>query len=223
MSQHKIILFDLDGTLSDPKIGITKSVQYGLAKMGIHEPDLDKLQCFIGPPLHVSFAEYYGLEEEEIEQAIHWYRERFKDVGMFENELFPEIPGLLQELKDQGKTLVVATSKPTVFAEPILEYFKISHFFDKVVGSHLDGSRTAKTEVIQYAMDSYPSSKREDFIMIGDRKHDMIGANNTGIDSVGVVYGYGTREELEHESPTYIVNTVEELRSILLGRHAAVQ
>lgn len=209
----KVILFDLDGTLSDPKVGITKSVQYALQKMNITEPELDKLECFIGPPLQDSFKEFYGLNEEEAKLAIEFYRERFKEKGMFENELYPGIPELLRSLK--GLTLVVATSKPTVFSEQILDFFDIHQYFDLVVGSNLDGTRSSKTEIIQYILDRYSDHKSEDFIMIGDRKHDIIGANNTGIYSIGVTYGYGSRQELEDVNATYIVDRVSELIEVI--------
>jgi phosphoglycolate phosphatase len=217
MDKYKVILFDLDGTLSDPKVGITKSVQYALQKMGIVEPDIDKLECFIGPPLQVSFAEYYGFNEEQIQKAIDYYRERFKEEGMFENELNSNIPLLLKSLKEQQYTLVVATSKPTVFSEQILKYFNIDQYFDIIVGSNLDGTRTSKTEIIQYILDKYKEHNVNEFIMIGDRKHDIIGANNTGIDSIGVTYGYGSFEELGHSNPTYIVNSVNQLKDILMA------
>ncbi|MBU9722777.1 MULTISPECIES: HAD family hydrolase [Bacillaceae] len=216
MQTYKLILFDLDGTLSDPKVGITKSVQYALCKMGIEDPDLDKLECFIGPPLQDSFKEYYGFDEEQTQKAIELYRERFVDKGMFENELYPNIPSLLKQLKEQGSTLIVATSKPTIFAEKIMSYFEIKHYFEHVVGSNLDGTRVAKTEIIQYILDKYRDQKRDDFIMIGDRKHDIIGANNTKIASIGVTYGYGTRDELQQTSPTHIVDSVEQLKKLLM-------
>lgn len=217
MKKYQVILFDLDGTLSDPKIGITKSVQYALQKMGIDEPNIDKLECFIGPPLQASFAEYYDFDEGNAQRAIDYYRERFKDKGMFENKLYSNIPLLLKSLKEQQYTLVVATSKPTVFSEQILKYFNIDQYFDLVVGSNLDGTRTAKTEIIQYILDKYNKYKLDDFIMIGDRKYDMIGAKNTGIDSIGVTYGYGSFEELSDSHPTHIVNSVEEIKEILIA------
>jgi phosphoglycolate phosphatase len=216
MEKYKIILFDLDGTLSDPKIGITKSVQYALQKMGIDEPDLDKLDCFIGPPLQDSFAEYYGFDENQTKEGIEFYRERFKEKGMYENELYTNIPSLLNLLKEHHFTLVVATSKPTIFSEKILNYFKIDQYFDLVVGSNLDGTRSSKTEIIQYILNEYKEHKKDEFIMIGDRKHDIIGAKNTGIDSIGVTYGYGSLDELNRSNPTYIVNKVEELTNIFI-------
>ncbi|GHH99446.1 HAD family hydrolase [Neobacillus kokaensis] len=217
MNKYKVILFDLDGTLSDPKIGITKSVQYALQKMGIDEPNIDKLECFIGPPLHVSFAEYYGFNEENTQKAIDYYRERFKDTGMFENKLYSNIPLLLKTLKEQQYTLVVATSKPTIFSEQILKYFNIDQYFELVVGSNLDGTRSSKTEIIQYILDMYNEQRLDDFVMIGDRKHDIIGANNSGIDSIGVTYGFGSFKELNETNPTYIVNSVDEIKDILIA------
>ncbi|MBT2642905.1 HAD family hydrolase [Bacillus sp. ISL-41] len=216
MASYKVILFDLDGTISDPKEGITRSVQYALQKMNISAPDGEQLEGFIGPPLQVSFAEYLDFDEHQTKKAIDFYRERFKEKGMYENELYSGIRLLLQSLKEQDFILVVATSKPTVFAEQILRHFEIDHYFDLVVGSNLDGTRSSKTEIIQYILDSYKKHKSEDFIMIGDRKHDIEGANNCGIDSIGVMYGYGSFEELQNSQPAYIVESVEQLRDILM-------
>ncbi|GLC87242.1 HAD family hydrolase [Lysinibacillus piscis] len=215
MNNKQVILFDLDGTLSDPKIGITKSVQYALAKLGIVENHLDQLEPFIGPPLQVSFQELYGLTEEQINRAIHYYRERFADVGMFENSLYAGIPALLEDLKAQGYQLAIATSKPTVFAEKIVHYFDIAHYFDIVAGSLLDGTRSAKGEVIAFAMDQFSHMTPSAFIMIGDRKHDLIGAHENGIECVGVTYGYGSLEELEKANATYIVHSVNEIKKLL--------
>lgn len=215
MTKYKVILFDLDGTISDPKTGITKSVQYALQKMNINELNLDKLECFIGPPLHVSFAEFYGFDEVNTQRAIDFYRERFKNKGMFENKLYSAIPLLLDCLRKQQYTLVVATSKPTVFSEQILNYFDIDKYFDLVVGSNLDGTRSSKTEIIQYIIQKYNENSLDDFVMIGDRKHDIIGANNAGIDSIGVTYGYGSLKELNDSNPTHIVNRVDGIKDIL--------
>lgn len=217
MAEYKIILFDLDGTLSDPKEGITKSVQYALEKMDIVESDTDKLETFIGPPLQVSFAEYYCFDDMESKRAIYFYRERFKDKGMFENVLYPNISLLLGALRESGFVLVVATSKPTVFAEQIIKYFELEKFFQLIVGSNVDGTRSSKTEIIQYIVDKYTEFNRSDFVMIGDRKHDIIGAKNTGIDSIGVTYGYGSQEEIQGAEPTYIASSVDDLMGLLLG------
>lgn len=215
MKKYKHILFDLDGTLSDPKIGITKSIQYSLKKFGIVEDNLDNLEHFIGPPLHFSFKKYYGMDEESTQLAITYYRERFKDKGMYENILYPEIPNLLQSLNDAGYILDVATSKPTFFAEKIVKYFNIDHFFNHIVGSNLDGSRSIKGEVIEHVLNKYDTDLSE-FIMIGDRKHDLIGANATSIDSIGVTYGFGSYKELNQEKPTHIVDNIDQIKKIFI-------
>ncbi|QOR68205.1 HAD family hydrolase [Cytobacillus suaedae] len=215
MATYKVLLFDLDGTLSDPAEGITKSVQYALEKLGIVESNLENLQTFIGPPLQVSFSERYGFDEVTIKKAIEFYRERFKERGMYENKLYPNVPNLLKSLREQDFTLVVATSKPTIFAKQILEYFKIEHYFDLVVGSNLDGTRSAKADIIQYILNHYNEYCLDDFVMIGDREHDLIGANQTGIDSIGVTYGYGSLNELRQAQATYIVDSVSEIKDVL--------
>ena len=217
MRSYKIILFDLDGTLTDPKVGITKSVQYALHKMGIHEKKLESLTCFIGPPIQDSFTDYYGFDEVQTQAAIDYYRARYKEKGMFENKLYEGIPPLLQALKDNQCTLVVATSKLTVFAEEILKYFQLDEYFDLVVGSNLNGTRSSKAEIIQFILDYYADYTREEFVMIGDRKHDINGANKTNIDSIAVCYGYGSIAELNDSKPTKIVETVEELHGFLVG------
>ncbi|MGE7113876.1 HAD family hydrolase [Lysinibacillus sp. NPDC047702] len=213
MRDYSVVLFDLDGTLSDPKIGITKSVQYSLEKMEIIEEDLDKLEIFIGPPLQVSLAEQYGMDEAQIQQAIAYYRERFSKKGMYENKLYPDVASLLANLKEQGYQLAVATSKPTIFAEQILSYFNIEHFFDLVVGSHLDGTQSAKGEIIEFVLENFNEVPRHQFIMIGDRKYDIVGAQENQIDSIGVTYGFGSLKELQDAQATYIVSSVPELQA----------
>jgi len=215
MKNYKVVLFDLDGTLTDPKIGITKSVQHALQKAGVMVNDLDELEPFIGPPLQVSFQEIYGFNDTQITQAIRDYRERFTERGMFENKLYEDIPALLAHLKQQGYILTIATSKPTVFAEQILKYFQLESYFDLVVGSHLDGSRSAKGEIIAEVLQQLDSYPKEQFIMIGDRKYDLIGARENQIDAIGVTYGFGSLEELKNEEPTYIVDHVNDLLKYL--------
>ncbi len=209
--KYQVILFDLDGTLTDPKVGITKSVQYALAKYDINEPDLDKLIPFIGPPLVESFQEFYSLSQAQAEAAVGYYREYFTKAGMYENSVYPGMTGMLDKLAGEGRELIVATSKPTVFSEQIIEHFGMTGFFKLIVGSNLDGSRIHKTEIIDFVLSSIPQVSRGNIVMIGDRKHDIIGANNNGIDSVAVSYGYGSYAELEQANPTYIVSTVYEL------------
>ncbi len=212
---YKNILFDLDGTLTDPKQGITKSVQYALAKFGIQVDNLDTLDPFIGPPLLDSFMAFYDFDENQAKQAIVYYREYFSVTGIYENEIYPGIEELLKVLKKKGRRLVVATSKPTVFAEEILRYFKIESYFDGVYGSQLDGSMVEKTEIIEHIIKNV-LPQDESIVMIGDRKYDIIGARNNGIDSIAAGYGYGSEDELKICEPTYFVHDVAELL-IFLG------
>lgn len=215
MKHYETILFDLDGTLTDPKEGITKSVQYALKKMGIIEENREKLIKFIGPPLVESFQKYYNFEMDEVLEAIKAYREYFADKGIFDNQIFPGIPELLASLKDKGHRLGVATSKPTIYSEMILEHFNIDEYFDIVVGSNLDGTRVAKNEIIAVALQGLGIDNPDKVVMIGDRKHDIIGAKAHNIDSIGVLFGYGTKEELEEAGATYTVDSVVSLAELL--------
>ena len=215
---YEVILFDLDGTLTDPKIGITLSVQYALERMGIHEENPDSLTPFIGPPLLESFMEFYHMSHEEAVQAIVYYRERFSKVGLYENKVYPGISELLAALKEQGKKLIVATSKPTEFSVKILEHFALKEFFHAIIGSNLDGSRTDKSDVIQFALLEEGSCDRDKIVMVGDRKYDVIGARQNGIDGIAVAYGYGSDEELADANPKYIASSVEELTDFLLKK-----
>lgn len=213
------ILFDLDGTLTDPKVGITTCVQYALQSFGIDEPDLDKLEPFIGPPLKDSFMEYYDLSEEDAEKAVAKYRERFQDIGIFENELYGGINDLLRTLKNGGMHLAVASSKPQVFVERILKHFKLDKYFEVVVGSELDGTRVEKPQVIQEVLHRFfpeHQPRYDEVYMVGDRKFDIQGARTFRIESVGVTYGYGTMEELKEAKADYIVSSVAELKNFLM-------
>ena len=217
----KYILFDLDGTLTDPKLGITSSVQYALRALGIEEPSLDRLEPFIGPPLADSFREFYGLEGERLATAIDKYRERFATQGIFENEIYPGIPQMLADLKAKGKKLAIASSKPTLFVEQILEHFEIEKYFDHVVGSNMDGTRGTKEEVVEETLrqmltvEMTPGQKRDAVAMVGDRKFDIEGARAHGITSVGVLFGYAPEGELEEAGADYIVNSVRSLQVLL--------
>jgi phosphoglycolate phosphatase len=212
---YDLILFDLDGTLTDPKLGITKSVQYALAKFGIDETDLDSLTKFIGPPLANSFQEYYLFEENVAQQAIGYYREYYSEYGIYENQLYYGIPALLEQLTAQKKELMVATSKPTVFAERVLKNFNIFDYFSSVVGSNLDGTRVNKAEIIECVVADLNPAQRRNVVMIGDRKYDIIGAKANQIDSIGVTYGYGSNDEIRTMEPTFIIDTVAELSRLL--------
>ena len=217
----KTVLFDLDGTLTDPKLGITSSVQYALRALGIEEPSLDRLEPFIGPPLADSFREFYGLEGERLATAIDKYRERFATQGIFENEIYPGIPQMLADLKAKDKILAIASSKPTLFVEQILEHFEIRKYFDHVVGSNMDGTRGTKEEVVEETLrqmltvEMTPAQKRDAVAMVGDRKFDIEGASVHGITSVGVLFGYAPEGELEEAGADYIVNSVKSLQVLL--------
>lgn len=208
-----ILLFDLDGTLTDPKEGITKCVQYALAHFGIKVTDLNELMCFIGPPLIESFQMFYGFDKEKAEEATAKYRERYKDIGIFENGVYSGIIDMLKVCKAAGKKLCLATSKPEIFAVRILERYGMAEYFDEAVGSTLDGSINAKDEVINEAFRrlGIDDAKKKDVIMIGDRKHDILGAKKCGIESIGVRFGYAETGELEEAGADYIVDTIEEL------------
>lgn len=212
----KNIFFDLDGTLTDPREGITKSVAYALEYYGIHVEDTDSLCKFIGPPLAGAFEEFYGFSKEKAEEAVWKYRERFSTIGIFENSVYDGIEEMLKRLKKAGFKLVVATSKPTVYSKKILEHFGLSEYFDEVVGSELNGERTDKAEVIEYALKTQ-NAVRSETIMVGDRKHDIIGAAKNGLKSVGVLFGYGGLKELKEAGADRIAGSVSELEKILLS------
>ena len=248
---YKYLLFDLDGTLTDSQEGITKSVSYALINLGVKDlPDDIKLR-FIGPPLKDSFAKYCGFDEETTKKAIALYRERYSTVGKFENRPYDGIPSLLKELKEAGRVLVIASSKPTGFVEDILEKFEIKDYFDIISGADLSGNKSEKEDVIKYALDvlgveyhldeemrkrftyetvidpkdeelrkAFASDKKslKDVVMIGDRNYDIYGASFFEMDSIGVNYGFAfDKNELREAGATHVVETVEELRNLLLS------
>lgn len=217
LKNYKHILFDLDGTLTDPKIGITKSVQYALQKKGFEVDDLDSLNCFIGPPLHESFAKYYSMSVDEAQQAVEYYRERFREIGIFENKVISGIPEVLTKLKNNNKRLYVATSKPTIFAKKILEHFELDGYFELIIGSELDGTRSNKKDVIRYIQEKQQVDDLKTMVMVGDREHDIFGAHAMKIDSIGVLFGYGSEQELKEAGATYIVDSPNELLQIFQG------
>ncbi len=221
-NKKKVILFDLDGTLTNPGIGITNSVMYALGKFGIVVPDRRELYKFIGPPLKESFEAFYGFEETKAVQAVEAYREYFGDKGIFENELYEGIEPLLKRLKGEGKIIGLATSKPEIYAGRILEHFGIDGYFDILSGSTLSGERTDKGEVIAWAFrlleeKTGQACLPEDMVMIGDREHDIIGAKKNGISSIGVLFGYGGMEELTGAGADAVVSSVDRLAELLTG------
>lgn len=212
--EQKYILFDLDGTLTDPMMGITKSVRYALNYYGIEVNDLNNLLPFIGPPLRDSFREFYGFDEIKANEAVIKYREYFSTKGIFDNKVYEGIVDCLHTLKENGKVLMVATSKPEKFAKQIIEHFDLAQYFDFIGGSGFN-NREKKAEVISYVLDTNKVSTA-DAIMVGDRKHDIIGAHNNRLPCIGVLYGYGSREELIEYKADYLVENIEELQKLLL-------
>lgn len=209
------LLFDLDGTLTDPFEGITRSVEYALNAFGIEVEDRRVLAPFIGPPLVESLTERYGFTMEDAVAAVAKYREYFAVKGLYENELFEGIPELLSDCRKAGYKISMATSKPTHYARIIAEHFNIARYFDAIHGSSLDGTRITKSSVVAEAVaEEHLDPTRA--LMIGDRRHDVEGAGEHGIRTVGVLYGYGSREEHEAAGAAYIVNDLDELRELLI-------
>lgn len=190
------------------------SVKHALRRYHIEEQDEETLRKFIGPPLAESFQRYYGLSAEEAKRAIEYYREYYTAGGMFENKVYEGIPELLEGLKAAGKTLIVATSKPELFAEQILEHFDLARYFDCIAGASMDEVRVNKDEIIDYALDKCGIKDKRQMVMIGDREHDIFGAKRNGLASIGVLFGFGSREELESAGADYIVETPEEIAEI---------
>ena len=211
------IFFDLDGTLTDPALGITNSFIHALKYFGREIPSYEELCKLIGPPLPYSFETILGFPKEKVMDAVAKYREYFATKGLFENSVYPDIPELLQNLKEQGKHLVVATSKPEEYSKKIIEYFGLSKYFDFVCGSLMDESRSKKAEVIAYALEccGLDESDKNRVLMVGDRFHDIEGAKQNGLKSCCVLFGYGSRQELEEAGADYIVKDVMDLYKVI--------
>lgn len=214
--KYNTVLFDLDGTLTDPFEGITNSVAYSLEFYGIEVKDKSELVSFIGPPLYDSFCRYYGFSKEKAVEAVEKYREYFSVKGIYENRLYKGTEELLKQLKSKGCTIALATSKPEVFATRILEHFDLIKYFDVVTGSLLDGSRVKKGEVVKEALLRLGNPVKTSCIMVGDRSHDIIGAKENDIASVGVLYGYGSEEELKNAGASFKVKNIENIVEIIL-------
>lgn len=216
----KTILFDLDGTLTDSAEGITKSIAYALEKgFGIRVEDHNTLRKYVGKPLAETFQELAGLSKEQAEEAVRLYRERYVPLGIYENRPYDGIPELLTELRAHGMMLAVASSKPTVMCEEVLRHFGLRQHFALVVGSELDGRRTHKDDVINELLRLLgKENKKDEVVLVGDSPYDVKGAKSAGIDALSVAYGYGERKELEDLWPACIVDSVEELRNVLIGQ-----
>ncbi len=215
---YQYLLFDLDGTLTNPKEGITKSVQYALRHFGIEVADPDTLTPYIGPPLIPSFMEFHGLTQEQALEALQVYRKRFESVGLFENEVLDGVPEMLCSLKQKGRYVAVASSKPEAYVRRILEHFDLLQFFDEVVGASMDEKLSAKKDIIGEALRRMGKSPGDrDVLMVGDRMHDVEGAKLCGLDSLGVYTGFAPEGELEEAGATYVFHTIKEMADFLAG------
>ena len=213
---YRTVFFDLDGTLTESGIGITRSVAYALKKYGIMETNQSKLDLFIGPPLIDSFMKHYGFSKEQAVEAVAHYREYYAVTGIFENRVYDGVPEMLQALKEAGTTCVLATSKPEHYALQILDHFGLSGCFSFVAGATMDEKRTNKTDVLSYAMKKAGCEPGPSAVMVGDRKHDVLGARQNGLGCIGVLYGYGSREELTAAGALALAETPQELTKLLL-------
>ena len=212
---HQTVLFDLDGTLTDSGLGITNSAMYALAHMGRAVPPREELYCFIGPPLYDSFLDRFGMNEAEVQEAVALFRTYFAEKGLFENEVYRGVPEMLRALKQAGFRLVLATSKPEKWAVPIMEHFGLAEVVPEMAGSTTSPERATKDRVVAYALKKFGIDPHT-AIMVGDREHDVLGAKVNGIPTVGVTYGYGSREELMNAGAVCTVPTPEALVNLLL-------
>jgi len=210
--QH--IIFDLDGTLTDPKVGITEAIRFALNKLGEPVPEMAVLEDFIGPPLFDSFVEKCGLTPAQAMKAVDYYREYYAQRGLYENHPYPEVEATLKALKADQRRLYVATSKPEVYARKILKHFHLDHYFVRIAGATLDGSITRKEEVLDHLAAHCGLGKADTVLMVGDRKFDVEGARHAGFDAAAVLYGYGSRQELEGHNPDYLLDSLDELLSL---------
>lgn len=215
MNRYEYIFFDLDGTIFDSGRGIMRSVRYALEKFGIYEKNEDKLKLFIGPPLRDSFRDYYGFSDDEADKGVVFYREYYTRDGIFDGEIYSGIKEMLKSLAERGIKAVLTTSKPEVFAKRIIEHFGLNGYFTHISGASLDKSLLTKTEVIAGAVKNLGICDKSQILMVGDRKFDIEGAQNNGIDSAGVLYGYGSEEELRKAGADYIAADVDSLMDII--------
>ena len=214
MKNH-FVLFDLDGTITNSSEGIINSIQYALNKMGLHEDDKEKLRSYVGPSLKQTFLSNYFPNGDEYKEAIKHYRSYYAETGIFENKLYEGIVEVFKEIKKDGGHIALSTAKPTYFAKIILKYFNINDYFDVVVGSHLDGSRTDKKEIIYETLDQLGLPNTDNCFMIGDREYDIIGAKHHNLKTIGVRYGYAPKGELEACTPTHIISNPSEIINVI--------
>jgi phosphoglycolate phosphatase len=215
-NKYDVYFWDLDGTISNSQEGIFNSILYSVQKLGLKKPSLDTLRSFIGPPLYESYMKnWFPNDKDSAQEAVRLYREYYTEKGVFQNEVYPGIKYLIQTLSLHGAKHFIATAKPTLYAEIVIDHSGIKDQFIEVFGSHLDGSRSSKIEIIRDIFLTYPELKSKKCVMIGDRYYDLLGANHHNIDGIGVLYGFGSHEELSKEDPKGLANNSKELRGLL--------
>ncbi len=214
--KYKNVIFDLDGTLSDSKEGITKSVQYALEKVGIIEENLENLEHFVGPPMVEQYMKVYGMSKDKAFETLGYYRERYTPIGIYETKAYPGILEILEKLKSEGVKIGMATSKPEGMAIEVAKFLEIDEYFDIICGADLKGPRQSKADVLNKVFENSNFNKEES-VLIGDTKYDVEGANKIGIDCIGVNWGMGTEEEMLNEGAKKIINHYDELIEYLLG------
>ena len=219
MTRYKTVLFDLDGTITDSGTGIMNAIRYAVRKSGFAEPEEAVLRSFIGPPLKEQFRKVFSLSEEEGRRMVALYREYYGEKGIFENRVYDGVPEMLDTLQKAGIRILMATSKPEKYAKLIADHFDFAKYFELIGGACMDGTRTVKEEVIEYVLETCGISEeeREYTVMVGDRSHDIIGAKKCGLHSIGVLYGYGSREELEMSGAERIADTPGTAAEMILG------
>lgn len=217
MKKCTTILFDLDGTITDSGTGIMNAIRYAVARYGLEEPEEAVLRSFIGPPLKTQFCKVFGLSEEEGRRMVSLYREYYGEKGIFENRVYEGVPEMLEQLKKNGVRILMATSKPERYARIIADHFNFAKYFEFIGGACMDGTRTVKDEVIEYVLKTCGISdeERAAAVMAGDRSHDILGAKKCGLRSMGVLYGYGTREELEAAGAQMLAETPARIARLL--------
>lgn len=213
--RKKYVLFDLDGTLTDSQAGIMNSIEYALRYFDIRVEDRSALRPWLGPPLTDSLKKYHGFDREQALEGVKKYREYFDEKGIFENKVYPGIEALLEKLRDQGQILIMATSKPETAARRIADHFDLAKYFTFIGGATLDDSRVHKGDVIRYVLEANHIEDLSAAIMVGDRENDILGAKQNGLESIGVLYGYGSRNELAAAGADYIAETVEDIARLL--------
>lgn len=217
--KFQYVFFDLDGTITESAPGIINSVRYALKKMGYPSDDIETIRKFIGPPLKDSYMKYYGMTEEQAEHGITCYREYYTVQGIFDNSVYDGVIETLEALKASGKRLVIATSKPEKFAKMIAEHFAFDKYFDKICGATMDEKRVEKADVIAYALEELGLSEDDlpQILMVGDRKHDILGGKANGLKTMGVLFGYGDLEELQNAGADYIVEHASDISKVILA------